>query len=125
MPYTIASFVTRKSNLSPEEFKAAHEAHVPFVRETVGSAATPEKYARLYVARSKDDPKGLKIVSFTGSEETFGYDLVSYMTFRDEDHAMSFYQAYGQKKDQIDAKTAEFAEMSEFKVIGFEDAVID
>jgi hypothetical protein len=125
MPYTIASFVTRQSALSPTDFKNAYEAHVPFVRETVGDAAFPQEYTRQYVRRSPADPQGLKIVSFTGSEDTFGYDLVSYMKFRDEDHAKGFYQAYGEKKDKIDAKTAAFAEMSQFKIIGFEDAIVD
>jgi hypothetical protein len=125
MPYTIAAFVTRLPTFSPTDFQAAYESHVPFLRKTVGSAASPTTFTRQYVRRAKADPEGLKIVSFTGSEETFSYDLVSYMTFRDEDHARIFHEAYGEMKQEIDAKVAEFAELSHFQVIGFQDAISD
>jgi hypothetical protein len=125
MPFTIAAFVTRLPTLSPTEFQSAYESHVPFLRETVGDAGSPETITRHYVRRAKADPEGLKVVSYTGSEETFGYDLVSYLTFKDEDHAKVFQEAYGEKQQGIGAKVAEFAELNRFRVIAFQDAISD
>jgi hypothetical protein len=125
MPYTIAAFVTRKPNLSPKDFQAAYESHVPFLRDTVGSAGSPETFTRQYVRRAKADPQGLKPVSFTDSTEEFNHDLVAHLTFRDEEHAQAFQQAYGENKQVIGAKVAEFAELSQFQVIAFQDAISD
>ncbi|EAT79778.1 hypothetical protein HBH56_181830 [Parastagonospora nodorum] len=124
MPYTIAAFVTRKPTLSPTDFQAAYENHVPFLRDTVGSGA-PETFTRQYVRRAKADPKGLKPVSFTDSQEVFNHDLIAYMTFRDEEHAQVFQQAYEENKQAIGEKVAEFAELSQFQVIAFHDAISD
>jgi hypothetical protein len=125
MPFTIAAFVTRKPELSPTDFQNAYEAHVPFLKSTVGSEGAPESIARHYVRRTKADPEGLRIVSFTGSEETFGYDLVAFLTFRDEDHAKVFQAAYGENQEAIGAKVAEFADLTKFRVIGFQDAIVN
>jgi hypothetical protein len=124
MPFTIAAFVTRLPTLSPTDFQAAYESHVSFLRTTVGAGA-PESITRHYVRRAKADPEGLKVVSYTGSEETFGYDLVAFLNFKDEDHAKVFQQAYGEKQQEIGAKVAEFAELSKFRVIAFQDAIED
>jgi hypothetical protein len=124
MPYTIAAFVTRKPTLSPTDFQVAYENHVPFLRNTVGPGA-PETFTRQYVRRAKADPEGLKPVSFTDSPEVFNHDLIAYMIFRDEEHAQIFQQAYGENKQAIGAKVAEFAELSQFQVIAFQDAISD
>ena len=72
MPFTIAAFVTRKPELSPSAFQTAYEeSHLPVLKEAVGSAY-PQTITRHYVKRAKSDPEGLKPLSFTGSEETFG-----------------------------------------------------
>lgn len=125
MPYTIAAFVNRLPTLSPTDFQTAYESHVPFLRETVGNAGSPETFTRQYVRRAKADPEGLKVVSFTDSQEPFDHDLVAYLTFRDEEHAQVFQQAYGENKQAIGAKVAEFAELSKFQVIAFQDAISD
>jgi hypothetical protein len=125
MPYTIAAFVTRLPTLSPTDFQAAYETHVPFLRETVGSAGAPETFTRQYVRRAKADPEGLKVVSFTDNALNFDHDLVAHLTFRDEEHAQAFQQAYREHRQAIGAKVAEFAEMSQFQVIAFEDAISD
>ncbi|KAH7408648.1 hypothetical protein DE146DRAFT_688497, partial [Phaeosphaeria sp. MPI-PUGE-AT-0046c] len=125
MPYTVAAFVNRLPTLSPSDFQAAYESHVPFLRETVGAAGSPETFTRQYVRRAKADPEGLKVVSFTDSPEAFDHDLVAYLTFRDEEHAAVFQEAYGANKQAIGAKVAEFAELSKFQVIAFQDAIVD
>jgi hypothetical protein len=125
MPYTIAAFVTRRPSLSPSDFQSAYESHVSFLRETVGSAGAPETFTRQYVRRAKADPEDLKVVSFTDSPEAFNHDLVAHLTFRDEEHAQAFQQAYRENKQAIGAKVAEFAELSQFQVIAFQDAISD
>jgi hypothetical protein len=125
MPYTIAAFVTRKPTMSPTDFQAAYESHVPFLRDTVGSAGSPETFARLYVRRAKDDPAGLKPISLTDSPAEFNHDVVAYLTFRDEEHAQVFQDAYRENNEAIGAKVAEFAELSQFQVIAFQDAIVE
>jgi hypothetical protein len=84
MPFTIAAFVTRKDGISPADFQTAYDTtHLPLLKNAVGDAY-PQSVTRWYVKRAKSDPEGLKPLSFTGSEETFGYDLISYLTFEDE-----------------------------------------
>lgn len=121
MPFTIAAFVTRKPELSPTELKAAYEAHVPFLKETVGSAAAPQTITRHYVARQKNDAE--KVESYAGNGETFGYDLIAFLTFKDEEHAKVFQAAYGENEEKIVGKVAEFATLNQFRVIAFEDAI--
>ena len=121
MPFTIGTFIARQPSLSPAEFQAAFEEYVTFLRSTIGEAGAPESILRNYVRRNDSG----KIISPSGSEETFGYDLVSYMNFRDEQHAKAFQQAYGQHEQEIGAKVAQFAELSHLKVIAFQDSILD
>ncbi|KAL5119314.1 hypothetical protein ACEQ8H_002801 [Pleosporales sp. CAS-2024a] len=125
MPYTIAAFVTRLPTLSPTAFRTAYESHIPFLLATVGAAASPSTVTRQYVRRAKADPAGLTPVSFTDSPHAFDYDVLVQMTFRDEQHAAVFQQAYGEKKREIGESMGEFAELSRVQVIAFEDAICD
>jgi hypothetical protein len=124
MGYTVAAFVTRLPTLSPSDFQTAYESHVPFLREKVGAGA-PVTYTRQYVRRAKADPQGLKPVSFTDSPNAFNHDLVAHLTFRDEEHAQVFQRAYGENREAITAQVAEFAELSQFQVIAFQDTISD
>jgi hypothetical protein len=124
MPFTIASFVTRQPALSPVDFQAAYDAHLPFLCSTVGDDAKPSKITRYYVRRAKSDPEGLKPVSYTGSEDSFGYDLVAFLEFRDEEHARVFQEKYDAAKEVIGAKVAEFARLDAFRVLAFQDALV-
>lgn len=75
--------------------------------------------------RAKSDPEGLKPLSFTGSEETFGYDLVSYLSFADEAKAGEFQQKYGAAQEKIGANVASFAQLDKFRVIAFEEPLVN
>ncbi|KAF2015242.1 hypothetical protein BU24DRAFT_421550 [Aaosphaeria arxii CBS 175.79] len=123
MPFTIAAFVTRKPEISPADFEAAYEStHIPALKEAVGDAY-PQTVARYYVRRAKSDPQGLTPLSFTGSEETFGYDLVSHLTFADEPAALEFQKKYAEAKESLAANVAGFAQLENFRVIAFKDAI--
>ena len=124
MPFTIGSFVTRQPSLTPSAFQAAYDAHLPFLCSTVGDAAKPTRITRHYVRRAKADPEGLRPVSYTGSEESFGYDLVAFLEFRDEEHARVFQEKYDAAKQVIGAKVAEFAQLDQFRVLAFQDALV-
>lgn len=123
MPFTIAAFVTRKPEISPADFQTAYEeSHLAVLKEAVGPAY-PQTITRHYVKRAKSDPAGLKPLSFTGSEETFGYDLISYFSFADEPSALEFQKAYAAEQDKISQSVAEFAQLDKFRVIAFQDAI--
>lgn len=123
MPFVVAAFVTRKPELSPADFQTAYDTtHLPLLKEAVGDAY-PETVTRYYVKRAKSDPEGLKPLSFTGSEETFGYDLVSYLGFADEPAALKFQQKYAENMDKIAANVGSFAQLDKFRVIAFQDPV--
>jgi hypothetical protein len=47
------------------------------------------------------------------------------LTFRDEEHAQVFQRAYGENREAITAQVAEFAELSQFQVIAFQDTISD
>ncbi|KAF2106905.1 hypothetical protein BDV96DRAFT_606943 [Lophiotrema nucula] len=123
MPFTIAAFITRKPELSPTDFQAAYEdKHLPLLKDVVGNAY-PQTVTRNYVKRAKADPAGLKPLSFTGSEETFGYDLVSFLQFEDEPKAQEFQKKYAEGQERIAGDVATFAQLDKFRVIAFNDAL--
>jgi hypothetical protein len=142
MPFIVAAFVTRKSEvsiqegssrttilttrqISPADFKNAYDStHLHLLKELVGDSY-PDSVTRYYVRRAKSDPEGLKPLSFTGSEETFGYDLVSYLSFADEAKAGEFQKKYAEAQEKIGANVATFAQLDKFRVIAFEDPIVN
>jgi hypothetical protein len=145
MPFIVAAFVTRKPEvsiclpiffckrshganihqISPADFQTAYDTtHLPLLKEAVGDAY-PDSVTRYYVKRAKSDPEGLKPLSFSGSEETFGYDLVSYLSFADEAAAQKFQQKYGEAQEKIAGNVASFAQLDKFRVIAFQDPIVN
>ena len=122
MPFTIAAFAARKEGVSPAQFQEQYEKHLNLLRETVGSTF-PQSAVRHYVKRSKQDPTGEKPLSFTGSEETFGYDVVVFYNFADEAAAEEFQKKYEESQGQLAADYGAFGKLDNFRVIAFEDAI--
>jgi hypothetical protein len=141
MPFIVAAFVTRKPEvnfhlifqpslpslttlqISPTDFQTAYDTtHLPLLKSCVGDAY-PDTVTRYYVRRAKSDPEGLKPLSFTGSEETFGYDLVSYLSFADEAKALKFQQKYAECQEKIAENVGSFAQLDKFRVIAFQDPI--
>ncbi|KAF2790467.1 hypothetical protein K505DRAFT_327567 [Melanomma pulvis-pyrius CBS 109.77] len=122
MPFTIAAFVTRKPDISPVDFKSAYEKHLSILKEATGDSYA-DSVTRHYVKRVKADPTGEKPLTFTGSEQTFGYDLVVFFTFADEAAAGVFQEKYGAAQEKIAGDAGAFAQLDKFRVIGFEDAI--
>ncbi|KAF1355646.1 hypothetical protein EJ07DRAFT_181986 [Lizonia empirigonia] len=103
MAYTILLFITRKPNLSPEEFKHHYEnVHIPLARGLC-AGHWPSKFTRRYLARitrkgfggpaNPDRPPLL----LRGDAQTVDYDCISEMTFENEDAFHAFYRRVYEK----------------------------
>jgi hypothetical protein len=87
MPYTIVSFKTRTTSLTPEVFEHYYDnIHLPIIKEAMESAF-PLTHARYYVQRQ---PESTIPLVFIGTAEDVDYDMVFIMTFTDEQHIADF-----------------------------------
>jgi hypothetical protein len=76
-----------------------------------------------YVKRAKSDPTGETPLSFTGSELTFGYDLIVFFKFENEEKAGEFQAKYAEQQEKIAADVAGFVQLEKFRVIAFEEGI--
>lgn len=98
MTYTIILFVTRKPDLSPDEFRDHYEnVHIPLAHRLCADN-WPFKFTRRYLARitrkgfggpaNPDRPPLL----LRGDAQDIDYDCVSEMTFESENAFHAFYK---------------------------------
>ncbi|KAI1740431.1 EthD domain-containing protein [Xylaria scruposa] len=91
MPYFIMSFLSRKSDLTPEQFKSYYiGSHMPLVRQLVGSHF-PVRCIQRYIQRGEgtDEGDNTERNSWTpatvlhGDQSDFDFDVVVTMEFKD------------------------------------------
>lgn len=125
MSYTIILFVTRKANLSPEEFKDHYEnVHIPLAQRLC-AGNWPTKFTRQYLARitrkgfggpaNPDRPPML----LRGDAQDIDYDCVSEMTFENEDAFQAFYKRVYEKDvaAKLAADETTFLELGKTRVV--------
>lgn len=110
MSYRIMLVVTRRADLTPEQFKLHYETeHVKLLKEIAGKDF-PISHTRLYVSDF-----------LVGSAAEFPYDALTEITFEDESHFKRF-MALTSAEDaakRIREDEARFAERSEGKFLVF------
>lgn len=125
MPYTILLFLTRKPNLSPEEFKHHYEnVHIPLAKRFCANK-WPHKFTRQYLARitrkgfggpaNPDRPPLL----LRGDAQDIDYDCVSEMTFESEHAFQAFYKRVYEKDvaATLAADETTFLELGKTRVV--------
>ena len=125
MAYTILLFVTRKPNLSSEEFKHYYEnVHIPLAQRLC-AANWPHKFTRRYLARitrkgfggpaNPDRPPLL----LRGDAQDIDYDCVSEMTFENEKAFYAFYKRVYEKDvaATLAADETAFLELGKTRVV--------
>ena len=125
MTYTIILFLTRKPELSPEEFKHHYEnVHIPLAQQLC-AGSWPFKFTRRYLARitrkgfggpaNPDRPPLL----LRGDAQDIDYDCVSEMTFESEDAFQAFYRRVYDKDVAAKLATDEmtFLELGQTRVV--------
>lgn len=125
MTYTIILFVTRKPELSPEEFKHHYEnVHIPLAQRLC-AGNWPFRFTRQYLARitrkgfggpaNPDRPPLL----LRGDAQDIDYDCVSEMTFDSEDAFQAFYKRVYDKDvaAKLAADEMTFLELEKTRVV--------
>ncbi|KAI0547133.1 EthD domain-containing protein [Xylaria curta] len=91
MPYFIMSFLTRKSDVTPDQFKSYYiGSHMPFIRQLIGSHF-PVRCIQRYIQRGEgtDDGDNTERNLWTpanvliGNQSDFDFDVVVTMEFKD------------------------------------------
>jgi len=116
MSITVAIFVQKKPELSPEEFQTAYDQYLPKLKSVLGEEAKPESVTRYYVRKSKSDPS--KPLSYTKDGDDFKYDLIAFLSFADEAAARKFQEKYAEHKDVLAGHLEKIAVVSESRLIG-------
>ena len=125
MTYTIMLFVTRKPNLSPEEFKDHYEnVHIPLAQRLC-AGNWPFKFTRQYLARvtrkgfggpaNPDRPPLL----LRGTAQDIDYDCVGHMEFENEHAFQAFYKRVYEKDvaAKLAADEVQFLELGKTRVV--------
>ncbi|KAI1752692.1 EthD domain-containing protein [Xylaria castorea] len=91
MPYFIMTFLTRKSGVTPEQFRDYYTgSHLPMFRQLVGSHF-PVRHTQRYIHRTeaRGDSKNTRRNRSTpasilvGDQSDFDYDVIATMEFKD------------------------------------------
>ncbi|KAK1150133.1 hypothetical protein N8T08_000032 [Aspergillus melleus] len=112
MPCTIIAFLTRKSGLTPTEFRTHYETtHIPLLKELAGPHF-PIAHKRFYLPRTRASDAVEADHSNTaypapvlaGESADFQYDVYAELTFRDVEHLGAFHEM--EEADQ--SRTADY-----------------
>ncbi|KAL4925299.1 EthD domain-containing protein [Aspergillus undulatus] len=120
MPAKALLYVTRKSGMTPAEFKAHYETvHVPFIKSLAGDDF-PLSHRRLYLARpAPGDDDSYPVAVVVGSQEDFPYDAITELTFPDETTLKRFFKRRMEQgtKGTVDADEEKFLDGSKLKLV--------
>ncbi len=125
MTYTILLFVTRRPDLSPEEFRQHYEnVHIPLAQRLC-AGHWPSQFTRQYLARitrrgfggpaNPDRPPLL----LRGDAQVIDYDVVSEMTFETEHAFQAFYKRVYEKDvaAKLAADETKFLELGKTRIV--------
>lgn len=125
MTYTIILFLTRKPELTSEEFRDHHEnVHIPLAQRLC-ACKWPFRYTRQYLARihrkgfggpaNPDRPPLL----LRGDAQDIDYDCMSEMTFESENAFQAFYKRIYERDvaAQLAADENQFLELGKTRVV--------
>lgn len=125
MTYTILLFVTRRPDLSPEQFKNHYEnVHIPLAQRLC-AGCWPTKFTRQYLARitrkgfgGPNNPDRPPLL-LRGDAQNINYDVVSEMTFESEHAFQSFYKKVYEKDVAaiLAADETKFLELGQTRVV--------
>ncbi|KAB8067925.1 EthD domain-containing protein [Aspergillus leporis] len=120
MVFKALMFVTRKSGITPAEFKTHYETvHIPLIKGLAGSAF-PLSHRRLYLARSPSSGEDtFPAAVLLGSQEDFSYDAIVELTFKDEAAFKHFFARRQEPgtKELIDVDEEKFLDATKFKAV--------
>lgn len=90
MAFKILIFATRKAGTTPAQFRTHYEeTHIPLIRALTG-AAFPLSHVRRYLHRSNRDDINAPLTMLKGSPASVPFDVVSEVTFEDEQALKAF-----------------------------------
>lgn len=125
MAYTILLFVTRRPDLSPEEFKDYYEnVHIPLAQRLC-PGTWPTKFTRQYLARitrkgfgGPNNPDRPPLL-LRGDAHVIDYDVVSEMTFDSEPAFQAFYKKVYEKDvaAKLAADETKFLELNKTRIV--------
>ncbi|KAF7596538.1 hypothetical protein BBP40_001412 [Aspergillus hancockii] len=121
MVFKALMFISRKSGITPTEFRTHYETvHVPLIKGLAGPDF-PLSHRRLYLARppAADDDRAFPAAVLLGSQEDFSYDAIVELTFKDEAAFQLFYARRQEpgKKELVDADEEKFLDATKFKAV--------
>ncbi|KAE8387386.1 EthD domain-containing protein [Aspergillus alliaceus] len=120
MVFKVLLYATRKSGMTPAEFKAHYEnVHMPLVKEA-GGADFPLSHRRLYLSRpTPGEDNGFPPAVLIGSPDDFSFDAISELTFPDEAAFKVFFTRRHEPgtKELLDADEEKFLDRSKLRAV--------
>jgi hypothetical protein len=127
MTYTVMMLVTRKADLSLDQFKDHYEnKHVPLILDCL-KGVEPLSHMRYYLQRNdaaKGDGDVAPPLVFAGDASTIDYDCLTKIEFRDEEHFQQFNHEFmnSPRLAEVEADQKEFTDGIKFRVFAVEEA---
>ena len=91
MTFSFLLFITRRPDLTPEEFKSHWEnKHVQLLKSIAGDKF-PISHTRTYIARPAEANATWPAAVLVGSQEDFSYDGIAELVFSDEAAFQTFF----------------------------------
>lgn len=117
---TIIALVARKPGTSLAEFKSYYEdRHIPWVTPLIWHGDNhPVSYTRHYLERD-----GAASSFPGGGAESFGYDCMTHVVFRDQQHRDASLEGYEKYAAEIAADEEKFMDRSAMKVLYVKESV--
>jgi hypothetical protein len=127
MSFRLLLFVTRRPDLSPEEFKAHWETkHVELIKSIAGDQF-PISHTRTYLARpAQAENATWPAAVLVGSQEDFSYDGFAELVFADEAAFKSFFALVSEPENaaKIAADEEKFAVRESIKAVVIGDKTV-
>ncbi|KAI1762742.1 EthD domain-containing protein [Hypoxylon sp. FL1150] len=132
MPYTILFFVTRKQDISTEDFKTQYENELlPLLKEVAGPHF-PQEHTRRYIKRAEGESKDATARNpdtpaqvLVGAQADFDYDAIIELTFASEAAFGQFFQFVHtpEKAARVMALEDKFMDRSQMRGVVLGDVV--
>lgn len=125
MTYTVLLLVYRKPGMTPKDFKNHYEnVHIPLMKKLAG-VHFPLRHSRRYIQRTKQPDGTYPAALLSGSQEDFGYDSVSMLTYENEAAFHASFAAMNRPElaKQIAVDCEMFMDQTKSSVVLLEDCV--
>jgi hypothetical protein len=121
MTYTVFMLITRKQDMTIEQFKNHYEnKHVPLIMEVLKDVL-PISHTRYYL-KCNDAAEGHPPLVFVGDASTVDYDCITKIELRDEKHFGQLNEAMQKspRKAEVEADEFAFADRSKFRLFAIQ-----